>query len=66
MQVVTNLMDMHDHRVMHGDIKPGNVLIKGSSGSTGLSLSAARPRGALNDFGTAQRIPDGEDKVKCK
>jgi serine/threonine protein kinase len=61
MQVVTDLWNLHRVSVVHGDIKPGNVLVNGSSGGTGVE----RPRGVLADFGTAGRIPAGRDKVEC-
>ncbi|MEU0491731.1 serine/threonine-protein kinase [Nocardiopsis sp. NPDC006139] len=45
--VAEALMDVHDGRVPHGDVKPGNVLV-----------TATGPR--LVDFGLARQVDDGD------
>jgi serine/threonine protein kinase len=51
---------MHKAGLMHGDMKPGNILVQ-----TG-GRFAGRDKAALSDFGAATVMPEGQTSVPCR
>ncbi|CAK9004663.1 Calcium/calmodulin-dependent protein kinase type I (CaMK-I) [Durusdinium trenchii] len=54
-QVMSALAFLEEHRIIHGDVKPQNVL---------LTLAEGRLLAQLTDFGLAQELPPGQPYLK--
>lgn len=54
-QMMSALAFLEEHRIIHGDVKPQNVL---------LTLAEGRLLAQLTDFGLAQELPEGQTFIK--
>jgi len=54
-QMMSALSFLEEHRIIHGDVKPQNVL---------LTLAEGRLLAQLTDFGLAQELPEGQTYIK--
>jgi serine/threonine protein kinase len=47
---------MHQGGVLHGDLKPENIMVK----------RRTRAKGLVGDLGSSCVLKDGQDKVPCR